>query len=355
VKFPVVFHICEEKNMNTGTFALSSIILVALLFVGCQAQMIPATGSQASNSQNTNPQPVEPLPQNNQPVNPPGQLPQPGNPGAIQPLSGQPQPVQPLPNQQQPGQPLPNQQQPGQPIPMQTQPSLPQPNSQPSGNITDAKILSFAASRTSINSGECVNLNWNVQGGFNATLNDQPVEKTGQQQVCPPATTTYSLKLDAGTQMLHQEISINVAAPVNPPNAGNNTTSGGNNSTTGNNTGNNSGNNTNTQRNVDLSVNNIYPDSNGHVQATIRNIGNVNVSGSYKLVCTGNYVDTTGNHALPLKSQYPNINLAPNTKVDIDTGFSRNPSISSMSVTCTLTPPAEDTNSSNNSRAAKVK
>jgi PBP1b-binding outer membrane lipoprotein LpoB len=339
--------------MNTRTFALSSIILVAIILAGCQAQMIPATGSQALNSQNTNPQPVEPLPQNNQPVNPPGQLPQPGNPGPIQPLPNQPQPNQPQPGQLQPVQPLSNQQQPGQPIPMQTQPGMPQSNNQPSGNTTEAKILSFTASRTSINSGECVNLNWSVQGGFNATLNDQPVEKTGQQQVCPSGTTTYSLKLDAGTQMLHQEISINVAAPVNPPNPGNNTTSGGNNS--GNSSGNNSGNNTNTQRNVDLSVNNIYPDSNGHVQATIRNIGNVAVSGSYKLVCTGNYVDATGNHALPLKSQYPNINLAPDTKVDIDTGFSRNPSISSMSVTCTLTPPAEDSNSSNNSRAAKVK
>jgi hypothetical protein len=107
--------------------------------------------------------------------------------------------------------------------------------------------------------------------------------------------------------------------------------------------------------NLDLAITNVYPASTGHIMVTIRNTGTVDVSGSYKVTCSGSYVDSTGNHALNAVAQYASVNLSPAQKADFDTSYSRNPSITSMTVTCKLTPPEGDSNSSNNSYASQVK
>ncbi len=82
---------------------------------------------------------------------------------------------------------------------------------------------------------------------------------------------------------------------------------------------------------------------------TVKNTGNVNISGSYKISCSGYYIDSGGNNALKLVGQYANVNLTPGKTADFDTGYSRNPKIQQMYVQCTLTPPQDDTNSKNNS------
>jgi hypothetical protein len=108
--------------------------------------------------------------------------------------------------------------------------------------------------------------------------------------------------------------------------------------------------------NLDLAVDNIYPASTGHIMVTLKNAGNVNISGSYKLTCYGSYVGSGGSGSLPLTAQYANINLTPGQKADFDTSFSRNPNITTMSVSCTVIPPAGDSNSSNDTMGlTKVK
>ena len=39
--------------------------------------------------------------------------------------------------------------------------------------------------------GECAMLEWSVEGGFGVDLNEQPVERSRQMQVCPEETTAY--------------------------------------------------------------------------------------------------------------------------------------------------------------------
>ena len=81
--------------------------------------------------------------------------------------------------------------------------------------------ISFDADRTSINQGECTLLRWNVQGGYSVQLDDQKVDHTGQQQVCPPQTTTYQLAVDTGNQLNRNQVSIyvDVPRPAPPPTA----------------------------------------------------------------------------------------------------------------------------------------
>ena len=107
---------------------------------------------------------------------------------------------------------------------------------------------------------------------------------------------------------------------------------------------------------LDLAITNIYPASSGHIMVTVKNTGNQNVSGSYKVTCSGSYTDSGGNHALSLTAQYATVNLTAGQKADYDTGYSRNPSITEMWVSCKITPPQGDADSSNDSMGmTKVK
>jgi hypothetical protein len=102
--------------------------------------------------------------------------------------------------------------------------------------------------------------------------------------------------------------------------------------------------------NIDLAVANIYPASTGHIMVTLKNNGTANISGSYKLVCYGTYLHKTkGSQVLPSSGQYANVNLTSGQKADYDTTFSRNPDITEMYVSCKVTPPSGDSNSSNDS------
>lgn len=107
--------------------------------------------------------------------------------------------------------------------------------------------------------------------------------------------------------------------------------------------------------NLDLAVSNVYPSSTGHIMVTLKNAGNIKISGSYKVTCSGSYTDSTGNNALKSVAQYATVNLTAGQTTDFDTSYSRNPSITEMWVSCKVTPPQGDTNSSDDSLYKQVK
>ncbi len=86
------------------------------------------------------------------------------------------------------------------------------------GNATGGPQVVFTADRTSIQPGECVNLQWNVEGeGFFAIdLNGQQVGATGQKQVCPNESASYMLAVDIGSAMLNREVVVNVGGGGQP-------------------------------------------------------------------------------------------------------------------------------------------
>ena len=51
--------------------------------------------------------------------------------------------------------------------------------------------IAFTADHTELQPGECAMLEWSVEGGFGVDLNEQPVERSRQMQVCPEDTTAY--------------------------------------------------------------------------------------------------------------------------------------------------------------------
>jgi hypothetical protein len=320
--------------MKKHTLILTAVTVLALAAMSCGVQFVgsnPTLVPQGQIPQNFNPGPQGP--DNGNPGNPGPQGPGPdnGNPG-------NPGPQGPGPDNGNPGNPG---------------PQGPNPNN---GNSNEGQIMLFTADRTNLNQGGCTMLHWQTQGGFGAKLNGQTVQPMGQQQVCPQQTTVYNLGLDTGGQMLTSQVTITVnggnqaSQSSNPTKTPKNKSGGG--STTV----------TNTPSslilkitaiavvaNLDLAISNIYPSSTGHIMVTIKNTGNMNVSGSYKIVCSGYYIDSGGTQKLNLAGQYATVNLTPGKTADFDTSYSRNPSIQHMYVQCTLTPPAGDTNSKNNS------
>ncbi len=69
----------------------------------------------------------------------------------------------------------------------------------------------FAAERTNLQAGECTVLRWEVTAGFGVTLDAQPVDKSGQMEICPPETRGYELAVDMGTRMETRTIEIVVS------------------------------------------------------------------------------------------------------------------------------------------------
>lgn len=102
---------------------------------------------------------------------------------------------------------------------------------------------------------------------------------------------------------------------------------------------------------VDLAVAYIYPDSSGKVMLVIKNAGNVPVNWTAGWTCFETY--TTAGGASGNNTSYPPTNMTNyfdvGAKTEYDTGWSRDPSISSMTLACTITPPAGDVNSANDS------
>jgi hypothetical protein len=60
-------------------------------------------------------------------------------------------------------------------------------------------------------------LEWSVEGGFGVELNGEPVEHSGQMEVCPEETTPYWLGVDTGETMEEREVVIVVEGPEEPP------------------------------------------------------------------------------------------------------------------------------------------
>jgi heat shock protein HslJ len=108
-------------------------------------------------------------------------------------------------------------------------PIPPTPTPMPQATATPVAVISFGADRTSINRGECITLNWsvqNVQGVWvypqGEPYNRFPRTGQGSEQVCPPVTTTYEMRvllLDGSTQF--RQVTINVTQPPTavPPTA----------------------------------------------------------------------------------------------------------------------------------------
>lgn len=99
----------------------------------------------------------------------------------------------------------------------------------PQATATPVAQISFGADRTSINRGECVTLNWNVQNVQGVWVYPQgepynrfPRAGQGSDQVCPAVTTTYEMRvlLRDGTIQFRQ-VTINVSQPPTavPPTA----------------------------------------------------------------------------------------------------------------------------------------
>ena len=82
--------------------------------------------------------------------------------------------------------------------------------------------ITLTADRTNLQPGECSTLQWNVQGGEVAHLNGQPVDLSGQMEVCPQETTTYSLAVYVGVgppalPKAEREVVISVESTGQPP------------------------------------------------------------------------------------------------------------------------------------------
>lgn len=89
----------------------------------------------------------------------------------------------------------------------------------PSTSPSPPSNITFTAKQTTIQPGECTVLRWEVTDGFVVTLDDQPVEKTGQMEVCPTETHVYELRVDLGTRMETRmvEIVVEGVGPVLGP------------------------------------------------------------------------------------------------------------------------------------------
>jgi len=100
------------------------------------------------------------------------------------------------------------------------------PGEQPPGEepIDEEVRIEFFADRTDLQPGECTVLFWNAEGGFGAYLNGEPVERSGELEVCLDETMAFVLGVDMGEEMEAREIEIVVGGmpgeepqPESPP------------------------------------------------------------------------------------------------------------------------------------------
>lgn len=95
----------------------------------------------------------------------------------------------------------------------------------PQATATPVAVISFGADRTSINRGECTNLNWSAQNVQAIWVYPQgepysrfPRVGQGSELVCPSVTTTYEMRVlmrDGSIQL--RQVTINVIQPIAPP------------------------------------------------------------------------------------------------------------------------------------------
>jgi len=80
-----------------------------------------------------------------------------------------------------------------------------------------APFVDFTADSTSLTSGQCTNLHWNSGNIQSIFLNNQPVTGTETRQVCPSATTTYTLTANTDSGPITKQITIGVGGGAPPP------------------------------------------------------------------------------------------------------------------------------------------
>ncbi len=72
----------------------------------------------------------------------------------------------------------------------------------------------LTADRTELPAGECTVLAWRVEGPdeieMRAWLNEEPVDRFGEREVCPKQTTVYAVKAGVGESFDSREVVINV-------------------------------------------------------------------------------------------------------------------------------------------------
>lgn len=72
--------------------------------------------------------------------------------------------------------------------------------------------VSFEADNTSLRSGDCTDLKWQVQGSVTLQLDGTSVQPTGRKKVCPETDTTYTLTFQVvdSTEIERRQVRIEV-------------------------------------------------------------------------------------------------------------------------------------------------
>jgi hypothetical protein len=72
--------------------------------------------------------------------------------------------------------------------------------------------VSFEAKDISLNSGDCTDLVWSVQGASNVQLDGDSVEPSGRKKVCPEEDKSYKLtfQVSGSTEIESREVKISV-------------------------------------------------------------------------------------------------------------------------------------------------
>jgi hypothetical protein len=259
----------------------------------------------------------------------------------------------------QPGIGVPNNQ-PGGPQPGGPQPGGPQPGGVQPGGVQ----IDFYADSLMLQSGQCTNLHWAVQGAFSVRLDGQPVDPNGQRQVCPQATSTYRLEADAGDHMELREVMIQVgggntpvpthksgggtgptSTPITPSGqkaTSTPTTPSGRKATIG-------PISPRSAKIFDLGLVNIFGNSTtGKIMATVRNTGNQPWIGTFTLTCTGDW-RTCDVCAYASSSQTESASIDVGAIYNLPTGLNLNSKLDHQAVKCELTGVSNDSNGSNNS------
>ncbi len=102
----------------------------------------------------------------------------------------------------------------------------PTPTRVPSPTATPSPQLSFRATQTTIDQGQCTTLEWSVENVQAVWVYPQgssyqqfPRVGQGSEQVCPPTTTTYEMRVlqrDGTTVFQRVTVTVRPAAPQNP-------------------------------------------------------------------------------------------------------------------------------------------
>ncbi len=74
--------------------------------------------------------------------------------------------------------------------------------------------VNFRADDTSLTSGQCTTLRWDVEYATAVYLDGSGVAGHGTKQVCPASTTTYRLHVEAPSGNVDRQVTITVSAPA---------------------------------------------------------------------------------------------------------------------------------------------